>query len=73
MNIQEMIEEKAKELAQKHADFIESECNLVCEKYNCSGEDLIIKYISNVRIEIDVKASRFAIDNQFICDGKIIK
>ena len=73
MNIQEMIEEKSKELALLHAGIMEMECKKACEKYNCNPEDLIIEYHDNAHIKIKLCVSDFTIENQFICNGEIIK
>lgn len=66
MNI---IEQKAKEIASKHAEIIEYECKLACMKFNCRPEDLIIEYIGRTQIKINVKASHFEITNVFTCDS----
>lgn len=60
------IEQKCKEIAIKHAVIIENECKKVCEKFNCTAEDLIIEYHDNTYIKIKVKGSEFIIENNYI-------
>lgn len=66
-NIQNLIEEKSKELARKHAAIIEYECKRVCEKYNVHPSQLILNYFPNNIIEININIThRFKIENIFI-------
>jgi hypothetical protein len=62
MNI---FEEKAKELAYKHAQIIEEECQKVIDRFKCKPEDLIIEYRENIKIHISVRAVKFEIENVF--------
>ena len=62
----ELIQKKVMEVARKHAEIIENECKMVCEKFNCDRDDLIIEYHKNTQIKITVKASHFEITNNFI-------
>ena len=66
MDIQKMIIEKSKELAKRHAEIVENECKSLCEKYNITTDNLIIKYHINNEIEIDVKGVHFQITNEFV-------
>ena len=72
-SIQELIEMKSKELAQKHAVIIEEEISRVCKIYNVLPEQLILNYHSNLTIEILIKTPIFCITNQFIFDNGEIK
>lgn len=65
MSLSNLIEEKSKELALKHAEIIENECKKVIDKFNCQPEDLIIEYHENTKICIKIKGSEFVINNVF--------
>lgn len=67
-----LIEQKAKEIASKHALIIELECIKVCEKFKVEPNELIIEYHSNSEIKINVKGANFSITNDFIIkDGSV--
>ncbi len=68
-----LVEEKAKEMAAKHAAIIEQQCILACEKFNCLAEDLIIEYHGHLDIMINVKASHFRITNIFTYESDQIR
>lgn len=73
MNLSEMINKKAMELASKHGEIIENEIKMACNKFDVKPNDLIIQYGLNAEIKLLVKASYFKITNQFVCeDGNII-
>lgn len=67
--LNKLIQEKSKELAMKHAEIIEKECEEAILRFKCLPEELIIKYHSDASIEINVKASHFKISNEFIVYG----
>ena len=69
----ELIQKKCMELAQKHAAIIEKECIKACEKFNVSPDELTLEYISNTEIKIKINANHFKIENQFICENGIIR
>lgn len=69
----EKINELVLDMARKHAEILENECKLACEKFNVSPDQLIIKYMGNVSIQIDVRASHFQIRNEFkVCGEQAI-
>ncbi len=65
-NLNYLIEEKTKEIARKHAEIIERECEQAILRYKCLPEELIIKYHADTSIEINIKASHFKISNEFV-------
>ncbi len=67
-----LIEEKVREIAKAHSQIIEDECRKACEKFNVTGDQLIIQYSSDAKIKITVIASDFQITNNFTYNnGKI--
>ena len=68
-----IIEQKSKELAEKHAKIIEDACIRTCEKFKCNSKDLIIEYRGDIEIKICVKSENFKIENIFYCEDGIIK
>ena len=63
--IQFDIHTMALDIAKKHAEITERECKLVCDKFNCQPEDLVMRCYVNTEIKIDVKGSHFKIENVF--------
>ena len=68
--IQELVEEKVREMAEKHASIIEQKCKEACHKYQCTPDDLILEYHGHSQIKIKIMAAHFEITNQFTCDNK---
>lgn len=64
--LKNLIQKKACEISNKHAEIIEQHCKSVCENFNFKPEELIIEYHSNCEIIIKVKLDHFEINNQFI-------
>jgi len=65
-SISEMVNKKCIELAKKHAEIIESECKLICEKFNCAPSDLELEYNDKMQITIKINASRLVVEHKFI-------
>jgi len=66
MNLANMIDDIAYKIAKQHARIIEDEIKKVLGNYNCKPEDLVIEYSGNAKIQINIKASQFTIQNHFI-------
>lgn len=69
----ELIKEKVNKIAGKHAQIIEKECKIACEKFNVTGDKLIIEFHANAEIKIKINASHFKIENNFILEPGVIK
>lgn len=69
----EIIEQKAMELARKHAEILEEECKKVCEQYDVGPANLIIEYHADTSIKIKIQASHFKVTNTFVYDDGIIR
>lgn len=71
--IQDLVLKASKELAAKHAEIIEHNCQLVCETYDCNPDQLILEFKTNTEISIKISTINFMIRNIFTVDGKDIK
>ena len=69
----ELIQKKANEIAEKHIRILENECQKACDRYGVTAQDLIIEYHSNTEIKIKVLGSHFKITNNFIFENESIK
>lgn len=65
-----LIEEKAFELALKHARIIESEVKKIIEKYNCKPEDIILEQHGINNVIIKIRVAHIRITDNFTCDDK---
>lgn len=72
-DIQELILKKVSELAWKHAQIIENEIKQIIERFNCFPDDLIIEYLPQAEVKINIKGSHFKIENVFTYNQEKIK
>lgn len=66
--LQELIEQKAKELALQYTKIIEDEIKKAINKFDCKPEDLILEYSGHTKVNIRLRVSEFQINNHFIWD-----
>lgn len=65
----ELIQKKANEIAEKHIRILENECQKACERFNVTPDLLTIEYHVNAEFKIKVHGSHFRITNNFIFEN----